>query len=264
MGEMMRALIVLAVVVVAVSALPLGSEEHLALLDEGAPHDAFMRKQVHDFKTSLESSQGEAHPDDVSAALSDAMDEEFDEQHTLEQLEQDNEQIGEADDEEDEPELGETPSTTATSAGADAAMAKAKDEEEMASLDKQAKAAKKLEKKNEHLFDKMGKDLQAKADMKKQVKEVQDAAKKALHATGSDKDTETELGDSKFDFDAFEAKYGKKGSSKKTSTYHSKKSSPKTTSSYSSDSISDSSTDTFTSTSTETEKEEATATDAKI
>merc|ERR1711998_251007 len=236
MGEMMRALIVLAVVVVAVSALPLGSEEHLALLDEGAPHDAFMRKQVHDFKTSLESSQGEAHPDDVSAALSDAMDEEFDEQHTLEQLEQDNEQIGEADD----------------------------DEDEMASLDKQAKAAKKLEKKNEHLFDKMGKDLQAKADMKKQVKEVQDAAKKALHATGSDKDTETELGDSKFDFDAFEAKYGKKGSSKKTSTYHSKKSSPKTTSSYSSDSISDSSTDTFTSTSTETEKEEATATDAKI
>jgi len=208
---MMCRLLVLAAVVVAASALPLGAEDHLALVSEAvAPQDTFLRSQVHDFRTSLETAQTGAHPDEVSQALSDDMDEEFSEQKTLEDLERDNEELGSDD---DEPELGETPTST-SSAGSDAALAKAKDEEELAKLDKQAKAAKKLEKKNEHLFDKMGADLQAKADMKKQVKEVQDAAKKALKATGSDDKKVEDLGDSKFDFDKFESKYGKTSSKK--------------------------------------------------
>lgn len=102
--------------------------------------------------------------------------------------------------------------------GADAAAAKVKDEEEIEKLDKQEQAAKKVEKKNENAFDKMGSDLQAKADMQKQVKDVQDAADKALKIAGTDKDKETTLGESKFDMKAFEAKYGKKSSTATTSS----------------------------------------------
>lgn len=238
------------------SAPPAGTEDHVALVSEEVGPDSFMKKQVQDFGASLEAAQRGAHPDEVSAALSDDMDEEFSEQSTLAQLEQDNEQLASN----DEPDLGETPSTTSVPA-ADASLAKAKDEEELAKLDKQAQAAKKLEKKNEHLFDKMGKDLQAKADMKKQVKEVQDAAKKALKATGSDKQS---LGESKFDFDAFEAKYGKKSSSSSSkSTYSSPK---KSKSTYSSSSFSSTKATTSTSsyTPSETAKAESRETDEKI
>merc|ERR1719231_1680964 len=222
--------ICLALVVATAVALPLGGD-HIALVsEESSPHDAFMRNQVDDFKSSLAEAQTGTHPDAVSQALSDDMDETMSESNTLADLEKDNEEIGLAvDEKEKEPDLGESKydsssytssysSTTASSAGADAAAAKAKDEEEIEKLDKQEQAAKKLEEKNENMFDKMGSDLQAKADMKKQVKDVQDAADKALKVAGTDKDKDTTLGESKFDMKAFEAKYGTKSSTATTSS----------------------------------------------
>merc|ERR1719231_326559 len=251
--------ICLALVVATAVALPLGGD-HIALVsEESSPHDAFMRNQVDDFKSSLAEAQTGTHPDAVSQALSDDMDETMSESNTLADLEKDNEEIGLAvDEKEKEPDLGESKydsssytssysSTTASSAGADAAAAKAKDEEEIEKLDKQEQAAKKLEEKNENMFDKMGSDLQAKADMKKQVKDVQDAADKALKVAGTDKDKDTTLGESKFDMKAFEAKYGTKSSTATTSS----------SSSYSTKSYSTKSYSTPTSTSSKTTEADA-------
>jgi hypothetical protein len=256
--------ICLALVVATAVALPLGGD-HIALVsEESSPHDSFMRNQVDDFKSSLAEAQTGTHPDAVSQALSDNMDETMSESNTLADLEKDNEEIGQAvDEKEEEPDLGESKydsssytssysSTTASSAGADAAAAKAKDEEEIEKLDKQEQAAKKLEEKNENMFDKMGSDLQAKADMKKQVKDVQDAADKALKVAGTDKDKDTTLGESKFDMKAFEAKYGKKSSTATTSS-----SSSYSTTSYSTKSYSTKSYSTPTSTSSKTTEADA-------
>merc|ERR1719231_121256 len=194
--------ICLALVVATAVALPLGGD-HIALVsEESSPHDAFMRNQVDDFKSSLAEAQTGTHPDAVSQALSDDMDETMSESNTLADLEKDNEEIGQAVDEEE---------------------------------------------KNENMFDKTGSDLQAKADMKKQVKDVQDAADKALKVAGTDKDKDTTLGESKFDMKAFEAKYGTKSSTATTSS----------SSSYSTKSYSTKSYSTPTSTSSKTTEADA-------
>jgi len=175
-------LLLLVAGLLAATALPIGHEDETHSL----------HNEVRGFKHSLQEAQTSAHPDAVSQVLSDDMDEEFDEQRALENLENDNEKVGG-----DEPELGETQGKfdSLTPAPPVVDIDDAEEQEKLDKLSKQADQAKHLEEKEEKQFDKMGKDIAAQAQVKKQAKEVAKAAKDALSIAGTAPDQDKELGD---------------------------------------------------------------------
>jgi len=171
----MRGVMLVIACLAVASAMPIGQEDTVALVsEEVAPKQSSLQNLEKGFKSNLVRAETSAHPDIVSQALSNDMDDEYDEEQTLSKLVNDSENI------DDDEELGEAPA--ATSDDASYTDTQAADQDEQARLSKQEEQAKALERKDEKLFAQMGSDFKAKADAKKQAAEIKKQANEALKA----------------------------------------------------------------------------------